>query len=164
MAPRPFVLRLQRDLDGPIEAPDWPVGVTCRTLMLKSREDGDARAAHAVLEGGYWEGGGGAPKFRTWWSGLKRDKEFDPDVCFLAIDVEGVVGVAQCWTSGFVKDLAVLPRGRRRGIARALMLIVFAAFKGRGVERVSLKTREENAPARRLYERLGMIVTERGPG
>lgn len=164
MAPRPFVLRLQRDLGGYLEAPVWPDGVTCRTLNVADRKQADARAVHAVLAGGYWEGGSGAPEYRKWWSGLKRDREFDPLVCFLAVDGEGVVGVAQCWTSGFVKDLAVLPRGRRRGVARALMLTVFAAFRARGSSTVSLKTREENAPARRLYESLGMIVTERGPG
>lgn len=159
MASRPFVLLMRRDLDGEIERACWPAGVTWRSL-----HPGDARAAHDVLASGYWEGASGAPEFRKWWDQLRRDDEFDAALCFLAIDASGVAGVAQCWTSAFVKDLAVLPRARRTGLARALMLTVFDAFEARGARSVSLKVREENAPARALYESLGMHVVGRERG
>jgi ribosomal protein S18 acetylase RimI-like enzyme len=159
MAPKPFVLRMRRELGGPIEQPVWPSGVTCRTL-----EKHDARAAHAVLAAGFWEGGGGAPNFRQWWSQLRKDSEFDPALFFLAVDREGLAGLAQCWTSAFVKDLAVHSRARRQGIGRALMLTVFHAFAAHGAAHVDLKVREENLNAQRLYHDLGMRIVGREPG
>jgi ribosomal protein S18 acetylase RimI-like enzyme len=159
MAPKPFVLRMRRELVGKIEMPAWPPGVHCRTL-----EKRDAKSAHAVLAAGFWEGGGGAPIFRQWWSQLQKDSEFDPSLFFLAIDRSEIVGLAQCWTSAFVKDLAVLPRVRRIGVGRALMLTAFHAFARRGAEYVDLKVREENLNAQRLYHDLGMTIVGREPG
>lgn len=159
MAPKPFVLRMRRELVGKIETPAWPPGVHCRTL-----EKRDAKSAHAVLAAGFWEGGGGAPIFRQWWSQLQKDSEFDPSLFFLAIDRGQIVGLAQCWTSAFVKDLAVLPRVRRIGVGRALMLTAFHTFASRGAAFVDLKVREENLSAQRLYHDLGMRIVGREPG
>lgn len=159
MAPKPFVLRMRRELGGATERPVWPEGTHSRALGKD-----DAKAAHAVLSAGFWEGGGGAPMFKQWWSQLSKDPEFDPALFFLAVDREGVVGLAQCWTSTFVKDLAVHPRARRRGIGRALMLTAFQAFAVRGASHVELKVREENLNAQRLYHDLGMRIVGREPG
>ena len=71
--------------------------------------------------------------------------------------------MAQCWTSAFIKDLAVHPRARRRGVGRALMLMAFHAFAKRGATHVDLKVREENASALRLYRDLGMKIIARDP-
>lgn len=121
----------------------------------------DAKAAHAVLALGFWEGGGGAPKFGKWWSQLRKDPEYDPALCFVAVDSDGVIGVVQCWTTAFVKDIAVHPRARRRGIGRALMLTAFEIFKARGAKHVDLKVREENQQAIALYSSIGMALVER---
>jgi ribosomal protein S18 acetylase RimI-like enzyme len=123
----------------------------------------DARAAHAVLALGYWGGGGGAPKFGKWWSQLRKDPEYDPALCFVAVDRNDVVGMIQCWTTAFVKDIAVHPRARRRGIGRALMLTAMAAFKARGATHVDLKVMEENEPAQQLYRGLDMMIVAREP-
>lgn len=119
------------------------------------------KGAHSVLEAGYWEGGGGAPIFRQWWKALRKDYEFDPALFFLAIDDEGVAGIAQCWKSAFVKDLAVHPRARRRGIGRALMMTVFHEFAQRGAAYVDLRTREDNTNAQAFYLSLGMTLVAR---
>lgn len=155
-----YVLRMRRDLLEPLEPPVWPAGVTVRTLGPKPDRK-DAKAAHAVLESGFWEGGGGAPVFPRWWKALRRDPEFDPAFLFLAVEGGDVVGMAQCWTSAFVKDLAVHPRARRRGIGRALMLTAFDAFAKRGASHVDLKVREENETALRLYQSLRMRIVSR---
>jgi ribosomal protein S18 acetylase RimI-like enzyme len=63
-----------------------------------------------------------------------------------------------------VKDLAVLPRVRRIGIGRALMLTAFHTFAWRGAAFVELKVREENLNAQRLYHDLGMRIVGREPG
>lgn len=159
MAPKPCVLRMRRDLGEAIEAPQWPAGVACKTIL-----EADAKAAHAVLSAGFWEGGGGAPAFKQWWPGLQKNSEFDPALFFLAVDRDGVAGICQCWTSAFVKDLAVDPRSRRIGIGKALLLTAFNAFATRGASHVDLKVREENVAAQRLYNDLGMRVVGREPG
>jgi len=123
------VLRMRRDLSGAIEVLPWPDGVVLETLDRKP-DKRLVQAAHGVLEAGFWEGGGGAPIFRQWWKALHKDEEFDPELVFLALEGAEVIGVAQCWTSAFVKDLAVHPCARRRGVGRALMLAAFHAFAG----------------------------------
>ncbi len=157
-----FVLRMRRDLAGETELPDPPTGVVLKILGAKP-DMALVKAMHSVLEAGYWEGGGGAPIFRQWWKALRKDHEFDPALVFLAIDSEGVAGMAQCWKSAFVKDLAVHPRARRRGIGRALMIAVFNEFKLRGAAHVDLRTREDNANAQTFYRSLGMTLVARDP-
>lgn len=159
----PLILRMRRTLGDPIEVPVWPPDIILKTLGPKPDRK-LAIAAHSVLEAGYWEGGGGAPVFRHWWKALRKDEEFDPTLVFLAMDSAGVLGMAQCWTSSFVKDLAVHPRARRQGIGRALMLSVFHAFAQRGASHLDLKVREDNATAIALYHAIGMTIVARDPG
>ncbi len=155
-----FVLRMRRDLSEAVEPPVWPAGVTVRSLAPKPDKK-EAKAAHSVLEAGFWEGGGGAPIFPRWWKALRKDSEFDPALVFLAWEGKEVIGMAQCWTSAFIKDLAVQPRARKRGIGRALLLTTFDAFRKRGATHVDLKVREENETAQRLYQSLRMRIVSR---
>ncbi|TIV85838.1 MAG: GNAT family N-acetyltransferase [Mesorhizobium sp.] len=72
-----------------------------------------------------------------------------------------LAGAALCWTSGFVKDLAVHPESRSQGIGEALMRHVFLIFRERGATHVDLKSNSvKNTAALRLYERLGMIPVD----
>lgn len=58
-----------------------------------------------------------------------------------------------------VHNIAVHPRHRRRGIARALMDTVAAYQTQFGVARAFLEVRKSNVAARALYERYGYEVT-----
>jgi ribosomal protein S18 acetylase RimI-like enzyme len=72
-----------------------------------------------------------------------------------------MVGAVLNWQEGYVKDLAVHPHRRGRGLGKALMLQTFAEFARRGIPRVTLKTDSINpTQAWKLYARLGM-ETER---
>jgi ribosomal protein S18 acetylase RimI-like enzyme len=144
-------LRLRRELDGSLQPRHWPDSVVARTLL-----PADAPAIHRLLETAYAHGGGGVAGFATWWEALRADDEFDPSLCFLAVDDDGLLGVAQCWTSGFIKDLAVQLDARRRGIGENLLRHVFGVFRDRGATHVDLKVDAGNLTARRLYERAGM--------
>ena len=150
--PRPGDVRLRRRLDQPIGGPEWPCGFVVRGLRL-----GDERGLHALLAevlGDVVE-----PSFEPWWEKRLADAEFDTELCFLVFDAgERLVAAACCWTSGFVKELAVHPSVRRRGVGEALMRHTFQTFRARGCSHVDLKTNlAENADAARLYRRLGMI-------
>jgi ribosomal protein S18 acetylase RimI-like enzyme len=145
--------RLRRDLTEAVAEPNWPPGYGVRTFTAK-----DAPTVYHLLAVGYAQGGGHVGAFEEWWPSLRDDKEFAADLCFLAVDErQNIVGVAQCWTSAFVKDLVVHPLARRRGIAEALLRIVFLEFRHRGEKHVDLKVQVDNPTgAVRLYKKLRM--------
>ena len=145
--------RLRRDLTEAIIPPTCPTGYRMRIFAA-----GDAPTVHRLLEAGYAQGGGQVGAFEQWWPSLRDDDEFALDLCFLAVNErQNIVGVAQCWTSAFIKDLVVHPLARRRGIAEALLRTVFLEFRHRGAKRVDLKVQVDNPTgAVRLYKKLGM--------
>jgi ribosomal protein S18 acetylase RimI-like enzyme len=145
-------LRFRRDLDGRLQTPRWPEDTRVRTLLPR-----DPLAVYGLLTDIYPDDTSINVPFETWWRALSTDEEFDPALCFLAVDRhDRLLGVAQCWTSAFIKDLAVLPAARRRGIGENLLWHAFDAFRTRGADHVDLKVVAKNATAQRLYERVGM--------
>ncbi|RFM35887.1 GNAT family N-acetyltransferase [Chitinophaga silvisoli] len=144
---------MRKLLEEPFDSPAWPADV-----YLTELDPDLAREVHDLLILGYQNGGGSVAPFSAWWSALLSDSEFDPSLCFLARDKQGIVGVAQCWTSAFVKDLVVHPRRRKEGIGVSLLLHAYAAFYHRGASTVDLKVEEGNTPAIRLYLKSGMQI------
>lgn len=144
-------LRYRRELDARLLQPCWPPGVSCRTFAIP-----DAPAVHALLRLSYAQGQGVAD-FAEWWGKLSRDDEFDPRLCLLAIDDEGaIVGVAQCWTSAYLKDLAVRPDRQGGRIGESLLRQVFLAFRERGATHLDLKVEAGNTGGIRFYQRADM--------
>lgn len=149
-----IAIRLRRWLAGDLPAPAWPRGFTLRPF-----QPADARAVHALLVLALKDEDA---DFERWWAVHSGDAEFDPGLWLVVDDVQGrLAAVALSWTSDFLKYLAVRPDARRKGLAEALLLHVFATFQARGAARVDLKTRViENADAIRLYRRLGMVEVD----
>src|SRR5262245_21706796 len=147
------VQRLRRDLTEVVAPSTFPIGHRLRTFAYD-----DAPAVHRLLDVGYAQGGGHVGPFEEWWPSLRDDDEFNPDLCFLAVDErQDIVGVAQCWSCAFVKDLVVHPLSRRRGLATALLRRVFWEFRIREAKHVDLKVQVDNlAGALHLYKALGM--------
>lgn len=149
------VLVLSKRLSDPDPDPaPWPHG-----LALRPFGPSNAPGARALLNAAYARGGGDVAPFGPWWEALLADPEYDPDLCLVLEDTarSAVVGFAHCWTSAFVKDLAVDEALRGRGLGRGLMLRAFRLFRERGVAEVRLKVRRDNpsgAPA--FYRSLGM--------
>ena len=79
----------------------------------------------------------------------------------MASNASGILGVSQCWTSAYIKNLAIHPCAQGMGLGRALLLHTFQVFKQRGEAFVDLKVLESNLRARRLYERAGMVFVLR---
>lgn len=142
---------LRRDLTNALPAPQWPAG----TQLDHYRAD-LAPAIHAVLRLTQDQGGGRVPNLETWQHQFTTDAEFDPTLCLVASNDEGILAVAQCWTSAFIKNLSVHPCAQGQGLGRALLLHSFQTFKQRGEPYVDLKVRESNLRARQLYESAGM--------
>jgi len=142
---------LRRDLTTALPAPQWPAG----TQLDHYRAD-LAPAIHTVLRLTQDQGGGRVPNLETWQHQFTTDAEFDPTLCLVASNDEGILAVAQCWTSAFIKNLSVHPCAQGQGLGRALLLHSFQTFKQRGEPYVDLKVRESNLRARQLYESAGM--------
>ena len=149
-------LLLRKDLRGVIPPVQWPPGVT-----LKPLSDALRKPVHGLLSQGYAEGQGSVAPLALWQYALEHDAEYDPQLCFVALRDEHVVGVAQAWTSAYLKDLVVRHDQQGQGIGSALLNHVFAVFKQRGEACVDLKVMEHNLTARRLYEQHGMTLIQR---
>ncbi len=87
----------------------------------------------------------------------------NPRAVALVAESEGeAIGWAVCLTrrtrrdpAGRLYAIAVAPGRASRGVGRALAEAALAALRDRGVERVYLEVREDNAPAIGLYRSLG---------
>jgi ribosomal protein S18 acetylase RimI-like enzyme len=150
------VLRMRIDLRSEIPKPTWPEGSGLRTFHLS-----DGPRVHALLEHGYRHGGGSVDAYDLWLPALTGDSEFDPELVFLVEVGDELAAAVICWTSGFVKDIVVHETWRRHGLGEALLRHVFRTFTARGADGVELKVQAQNAPAIRLYERVGMRTVER---
>jgi ribosomal protein S18 acetylase RimI-like enzyme len=178
-------IRLRKNLDDTLAASRWPEGFVMRGfeaadapalhgLLTSVFDDGTDGPFEE-----WWPRISGDPDFNpalcflVWRMTPEIEVDFrkgscakSKDYCVLyasketrgAVDSKGrLAGAALCWATAFVKDLAVHPEARGRGVAEALMWHAFAVFRARGAAHVDLKTNTvENAAAVRLYERLGM--------
>jgi len=147
---------MRRDLRQDVPPPHWPEGIELSTYRSEL-----AAAVHQLMQRGYREGGGRVPALEEWQQRFESDAEYDPELCWIATDAEGVIGVAQCWTSSYIKNLVVHPRAQGRGLGRALLLNAFKVFQQRREGFVDLKVLEDNLRAQRLYESAGMKVVRR---
>ncbi|MGO4799258.1 GNAT family N-acetyltransferase [Pseudomonas sp. W22_MBD1_FP4] len=147
---------LRRDLTAGLPAPQWPAGT-----VLDHYRDALAPAIHAVLRMTQDQGGGRVANLDEWRQQFVTDAEFDPTLCLVASNADGILGVAQCWTSAFIKNLSIHPCAQGQGQGRALLLHTFQVFKQRGEPYVDLKVLESNLRARQLYESAGMVFVLR---
>lgn len=71
------------------------------------------------------------------------------------------------WSAGlecYLAELYVVPERRGFGLGRALMEAAIEEARRRGADHMDLGTSESDTTARRLYEALGFINRENGPG
>ena len=151
-----YCLLLRRDLTKVLPPVAWPAGISLTVYRAQLAE-----TVHGLMELGYQQGGGSVPALDIWRERFETDAEYDPALCFIATHAQGIVGVAQCWTSAYIKDLVVHPRAQGRGLGRALLLHAFRVFQQKREEYVDLKVLEDNHRARRLYESVGMRLVRR---
>lgn len=146
-------IRLRKMLDAPIDLPALPADIAITPLWRAK-----PLALHTLLRTAYASGGGSVPDFDSWWWPLVEDEEFDPALVIIASAGTEPIGLAQCWTSGFVKDLVVSPEWRDRGLGAYLLNAAFAEFRRRGAPHIDLKVEASNLAAQRFYRRHGMVA------
>jgi len=151
-----YCLLLRKDLTGPLATVHWPADVS-----LVALDENLMQPVHALLSQGYSDGSGNIDSFEKWRHSLLHDAEYDPQLCLIAMRSGVVVGVAQGWTSAYLKDLVVHAGHQGQGIGQALLARMFAVYAQRGEPCVDLKVMEDNTKARRLYERAGMVQVKR---
>jgi len=147
------ILRLRKHLTADQAPPVWPA----QTHLLPFA-DAAPQALHAILADAYCNGFGSVAPFESWWARLTGDSEFDPGLVIIAADaVNRPIGLVQCWTSGFIKDVAVIPGWRGKAVGESLMLQAFWTLRQYGRSQVDLKVVATNFHAISLYRRLGMV-------
>ncbi len=100
------------------------------------------------------------------WLDLRvRHPAFDPKLWRVAVagdqQLVGAILVYDVGGTGYVSSVGVRDQWRRRGVGQALLAEAFAALRDRGQMRVVVEVDADAASgARRLYERVGMRVSE----
>lgn len=146
---------MRRDLSASIAAADLPPGVAPVPFSHAL-----APACRSLLISAYADGFGDVVPFDQWWPALTGDAEYDPTLCFVASAGAQIIGFCQCWTSSFVKDIAIDRAWHRRGVATALLTAAMREFQRRGAATIDLKTDVENVVAQAAYLRLGFTIVE----
>ena len=92
----------------------------------------------------------------------------DPACCWLAALLDGrlagYAGMRTVLDEGYISNVAVAPDCRRQGIGEALVRALIKEGQRRQLLFLTLEVRAGNAPARRLYERLGFREVGLRPG
>lgn len=151
-----FCFLMRRCLADAVPDITWPQGIVLTGYRPELAEE-----VHRLLQLGHSQGGGRVPPLSAWQQRFESDPEYDPSLCLIALDAQGIVGVCQCWTSAYIKSLVVHPRAQGCGLGRALLLNAFNVFQLRREGYVDLKVLEGNLRAQRLYESAGMYVVRR---
>lgn len=76
---------------------------------------------------------------------------------------KGLALVGKRGARGYLASLGVVPSARGTGLAQGLLDDALAALARGGATTCTLEVREDNAPARRVYERSGFQTTRRLP-
>jgi ribosomal protein S18 acetylase RimI-like enzyme len=145
------------DLDGTLAQPIWPEGVSVRTAVPEE----DNLEIYQVVQIFFGREDTGEPTFEQWRSHMIRPDTYDPDLWFLAMVEDSIVGAClgiKYESEGWIRQFGVIPAWRGRGIATAMLLHAFQVFRDRGYKQAGLGMEADNENAMRLYERVGMKV------
>jgi ribosomal protein S18 acetylase RimI-like enzyme len=152
------VYRMWLDLSEPPPEARFPA-----TADVRAYTDADARGLHAFVDLAYSQNNERTPPFDQWLHFMTGTDDYDAAYWHLAEENGALIGCCLTWAphpnGGWVKDLAVHPEHRRRGLGEALLHHAHGRYRKAGVRRVGLKVDSDNPTAAyRLYERLGYVT------
>jgi len=150
---------MEISLPGPRQQSGTPDDVSIRSF----RPGQDERTVYEVWRDSFADHWGSVERaYEDWAAGSFELPHFDPSLWFLAEASGRVVGITlgePFGADGHISTVGVLSPWRRRGIGAAMLERAFAAFRERGIGRVTLGVDSENATgAASVYERVGMRV------
>lgn len=166
------IFSMKIEMETPPPEPQWPTGITIRTMRpgldeeVLYRAKTDAFRDHwGYVETPFAEG------LTLWRHEFESKTSHDPSLFFMAVTAdeagnETIAGYAICEPTttdfpemGWVDNLGVRRPWRRQGLATALLYHVFGEFYRRGTTNVGLGVDAGSLTgATRLYERVGMHV------
>lgn len=154
---------MQRDLSEPL--PPMPDLGAVRIVPYSAAEPDAIRAAHNEAFADHW-GSEPIPE-DIWTRDVTTSPSFRPDVSFVAMEGDEVVGYSTDWVAeadwaatgvrdGWVGSLGVRRPWRKRGVATGLLVAALEAFRAAGLEAATLCVDMENPTgAVGIYERVG---------
>lgn len=157
-----YFWRMEIDLAAEPSEAAQPDGLTLRSYR-PGDDDEALHAAHQEAFAEHWEF---TPQPLENWLNRRIERgDYHPELWRLATDREEIAGAALCFGErhlGWVLDLFVAQRWRRKGLGLALLQSGFHELWRRGHTHTGLEVDSENETgATRLYERAGMHVTRR---
>lgn len=156
--------RMAIDLDTEVPDPEWPAGITVRTMVPGQDERAVWQATEDAFQDHYEHS---EVSFEEWLKWRTSDPaRFDPTLWFLAEQDGEIAGIAVCEPHadedpdmGWISNVGVRRAWRRRGIASALLRHAFRALRAQGRLRAGLGVDAASLTgATRVYERAGMRV------
>ena len=152
-----YVYNMQAQLDTLLPTPTLPAGISIRNPILGQ----DEQKIYEVIQSAFERPGRTAPSFEDWKGFMLRSEIFKPELWFLAMQDDKLVGACLSYEysdseTGWVRQLGVLESHRRTGLGSALLQTAFVEFNKRGFKKVGLAVESDNPRAIRFYESVGM--------
>lgn len=152
--------RMRIVLDAPSSAPEFPAGITLRT-MVPGQDD---RAVFEASDEAFEDHWGHLPgNFEQWRERRIKTESFDPGLWLLALDGDRIAGFSLCGfedEAAWIHTLGVRRPWRRRGLGMALLRASFDLFYRRSARTVELGVDASSLTgATELYKQGGMHVS-----
>lgn len=152
-----YIFNMQAKFDTPPAPVKLPDGITIRNPIPEK----DDRKIYEVIQSAFERPGRTAPSFEDWKAFMLRPDIFKPELWFLAMQGEEMVGACLSYEysnsiQGWVRQLGVLESFRRTGLGSVLLQYAFIEFYKRGFKKVGLAVESANLRAIRFYENVGM--------
>jgi mycothiol synthase len=163
---------MRRDLTAPLpELPPAPAGLALVPYSADRNEQ--LRLAHIEAFAGHW--GSTPPDPERWGHWYTGAQAFRPELSWLVLDTgsDEIAGYLNAYhfpaataatgvPEGYIGQIGVRDRWRRRGLGALLLAAALAGFREAGYERAALDVDTGNATgALSLYERAGFTVSHR---
>ena len=160
-APVRTTLTMGIDLTNQPAPPDWPEGVS-RDPFVPDRDEREVyEAVEETFEDVWGRNRNSFQRFLT----NRPNRRAEADIWVIARVNDEIVGISLgkvVGETGWIDNVGVRRRWRRRGIGLALLHETFGAYHRRGVRDVRLKVDATSLTgATRLYERAGMSLIEK---
>ena len=150
-----FIFQMGIDLAERPPSPEWPPGVSVRGVVPGK----DDRPLHRLIQDAFHQPGRTPQPLNDWREFMMRPDIFDPELWFLALDGDEIIGACLAFaypSGGWVRQLAVAEPWRGRGLGKALLRAAFNAFCARGFKSVGLTVESRRPDAHIFYRAVGM--------